>query len=238
VAQSSDHQLVHHLQGGRDHAGGDDGGHRPAAGIDGVVDGEEGLDALGQAGDLRHDLGADAEGAFAAHEHAGEVVAQRIGGSSAQLHHLAVGLDHGHAQDVVGGDPVLEAVGAAGILGHVAAQGRGLLAGGIGQELIAHGRQGVAQLQVEQARLHPGPQAGAVHFQDPVHADHLDHQAALEGDGAAGEVGAPAPGHEGASVPVADFHHPGHFLGGVDERHGFGPALLKEPIILVELEIH
>ena len=233
-----DHQLVHHLEGRRHHTRGHDGRHRLAALLDAVVDGQHGLHALGQADDADHHLGAHAEGALAAHEDAREVVARRVRRHPAQFHDLTVRQHHGHAHHVVGGDAVLEAVGSAGVLCHVAAQGRGLLAGGIRQILVAQRRQGLAQLQVEHARLDPGPQAALVHFQQPVHADHLQHHAALEGDGAAAEVRAAAAGDRGHAVGVAELQDAGHLLRGVDEDHRVGAALLEVGIVLVQLEVH
>jgi len=134
--------------------------------------------------------------------------------------------------------PVLEAVRAPGVLRHVAAQGRRLLAGGIGQELVAQGRQGIAQLQVEHARLHPGPEVHRVHLQQLVHADHLDDHPASKGDGAPAQVRAAAPGQEGDSLRVADLDDRSHFLRGVDEHHGVGAPLLQVGVVLVELQVH
>ena len=75
-----------------------------------------------------------------AHEDAGEVVARQVQRLAAELDHLPLGSDHLQPQHVVGGDAVQQGVGAAGVLAHVAADGAGLLAGGVGDVSRGRGR--------------------------------------------------------------------------------------------------
>ncbi len=139
---------------------------------------------------------------------------------------------------MVRGDAVLEAVGTAGVLRHVAAQRGCLLAGGVGQVLIAQRGQGIAEFQVEHARLDARPEIGDVHLENPVHPDHLDHDAALDGNGAAGEIRAPTARNKGNTELVADLDHPRDLLGGGHEDNRVRAPLLQIRIVLVELEVH
>ena len=98
-----------------------------------VVDGQDGLDHLRLAHQPHDDLGHQRHGAFRAGQQAGQIVAGQIG-------FLAAGGDDGairqhdfQAQHVIGGDAVGQRVRAAGVLRHVAADGAGALAGGIGR---------------------------------------------------------------------------------------------------------
>ena len=94
--------------------------------------GEQGAHRLGQPHQPDGDLGGDAERALGADERAEQVVAGRVGRLAAEPHDVAVGrddLDPGH---VVGGEAVLQAVRAAGVLRDVAADRADLLADGSG----------------------------------------------------------------------------------------------------------
>ena len=133
--------------------------------------------------------------------------------------------------------PYLKQCGPPEFSADVAAQGGRLLAGRIGKVLVAEGRQRGAQLQVEESGLHSGPQIGAVHLQDPVHPDHLEDDAALEGNGAAAEIRSPAARYEGDVVPVTGPHDAGHLVRRGDEDHRVRPPLLEIGVVLVELQI-
>ena len=85
--------------------------------------------------------------------------------------------------------------------------------------------------------MHPGPQIRAVHLQDPVHPDHLEDDAALEGDGPAAEVRTAAARHERNVVLVARPDDSGHLVGRMDEDHRVRAPLLQVGIVLVELEV-
>ena len=69
---------------------------------------------------------------------------------------LAVRQHHLEPQHVVGRDAVLQAVGAAGVLGDVAADRAGLLAGRVGRVVEAVRRDGAGDVEVGHARLHDG----------------------------------------------------------------------------------
>jgi hypothetical protein len=114
------------------------------------------------------DARGDPEGPLGAHEDADEVVARRVGRRVAQHRDGAVGQDDLQRQDVVGGDAVLERVGAAGVLGDVAADGARVLARGVGRVVKPVGRDGLRKMHVDDARLHPGLAVEHVDLQDLV----------------------------------------------------------------------
>ena len=118
-----DGEAVHDLHGGGKLAGGDDVGDGLGGGGDGVEGGEDDLNRLGLAHDAEGHFGGDAEGAFGADEDAEQIVAGSVGRFAAEGDDLAGGEDDGHLEDVGDGEAVLEAVGAAGVFGDVAADG-------------------------------------------------------------------------------------------------------------------
>ena len=94
------------------------------------------------------DLGDDGQRALAADEHADQIEPGRIFGGTAESDDLALGRDDLEAEDVVDGDAVLERVRAAGVGGHVAADGAGALARRIGGVVVA----GAGQVAIESRR--------------------------------------------------------------------------------------
>ena len=71
-----------------------------------------------------------------------------------------------------------EAVRTAGVVGHVAADRAGLLAARIGSEVQAVDGDGAAEVEVEHARLDPGPTCVRIDRADPVHlGERDDHRA-------------------------------------------------------------
>ena len=81
---------------------------------------------------------------------------------------LALDREAAHAQHVVQRQPVLQAVHAAGVLGHVAADGAGDLAGRVGRVVQAVRRGGLADRQVAHAALHDRGAADRVDLEDLV----------------------------------------------------------------------
>jgi hypothetical protein len=128
-----DRDPVHHLDRARDHAGLHDLRHRLARRVRGVEERHERLDRLGRGHHAQPHLGGDPERALRADERAEQVVARGIELRTAQRDQLAVGQDDLQPAHVVRREPVLEAVRAAGVLGHVAADGAHDLRAGIGR---------------------------------------------------------------------------------------------------------
>jgi hypothetical protein len=88
---------------------------------------------------LDGDLGGHRQHALAADHHGQQVQAGRVQRLGAELHRLALRREAAHAQHVVQRQAVLQAVHAAGVFGHVAADGAGDLAAGVGRVVQAVG---------------------------------------------------------------------------------------------------
>ncbi len=157
----------------------------------------------GDAQQAHEGLRDDAERALGADDDAGEVVAGQVARGAAGPDDAAVRQHQLEAEDVVGRDAVGQAVRPAGVLGDVAADGAGALAGGVGGVVEAVLRDGLAQLQVDDAGLDQRGQVLDVDLEDALHARHGDEHAAHGRDGAAAEAGAGAARHHGQVVARA-----------------------------------
>jgi hypothetical protein len=112
----ADRLLIHHLEGGGQEAGADDGADRAARVVDVVEEGEQRLHGLGQRQQPDVDLGGDAERPLAADEQPRQVQPGILAGAAAEPDDAAVGQHDGEAEDVVRRDAVLQAVRPAGVL--------------------------------------------------------------------------------------------------------------------------
>ena len=101
--------------------------------------------------------------------------------------------------------PYLKQCGPAGVLGDVAAHRGGLQAGRVGSVVEAVGSERRGDVQGEDARLDGHAQVGDVDLEHLVHAAHLDDHRPVQGQRAAAQVGAVAPGHERDLLPVQDL---------------------------------
>jgi hypothetical protein len=125
----------------------------------------------------------------------------------AELDHLALDRHAAHAQHVVHGEAVLQAVHAAGVLGHVAADGAGDLARRIGRVVQAEGRGGLADGQVAHARLHDRRARVRVKLDDAVELRQRQQHAGLVRQRAAAQPGAGAARHHRCAELVARAQH-------------------------------
>ena len=121
--------------------------------------------------------GDDAEGALGADDRAEQVVAGGVGGRAAERHGVAVGGDEVGAEDVVGGEAVLEAVRAAGVLRDVAADRADLLARRVGRVVVAVRGRRPGDVEVDHAGLDDGALVVAAHVADRPHLRGHDQHA-------------------------------------------------------------
>ena len=138
---------------------------------------------------------------------------------------------------MVGGDAVGQGVGAAGIFRHVAADGAGALAGGVGGIKIAACLDRQGDVQVDHPGLHHGALVFQIDFEDPVHASESDEDSALERDGAAGESGSGAPADERHLELARDFDQRRDIRGAAGEDHQVGAVFIDAAIVLVQSEV-
>ncbi len=229
-----DGQRVHHLDRGGHDPGGDDVGDRAPARLERVVGGEHQVHRLGRGGQLDDDLGDDAERAFRAGERAEQVVAGRRARAVAEPGQLAGGRDDLQPEHVVDGEPVLEAVRAAGVLRDVPAYRADDLTGRVGRVEQPVRRGGLRHRQVRHAGLDDRAPRHRVDLKHAPHPRHHDQHALGVRHRAAGQAGAAAARHERHAGPRADPHDGGDLgrgLGQHDERgHG---AVRGQPVALV-----
>ena len=189
-------RAVHHFKASRDDAGGDHAGHRVAAGDDVVERRHDDARRLRLGHQLDRHFGDDAEHAFGADEDRQQVQAGRVKRLAAQFDDVAVDGGDPHAQHVVHGQAVFEAVHAARIFGHVAADGAGDLRGRVGRVIQAERCGRFRNGQVAHARLdHRGARV-LVDAHDAVHARGGDDDAVGDRQCAAGQAGAGAARHD------------------------------------------
>jgi hypothetical protein len=238
--------LVHHLQRRRNDACRDHRAHGLAGGPHTRERGEHRPDAGRQRLEPDGDLQRDPEHAFAADEQAHEVGAPGLSMRRPERRRRAVRQHDVECDDVVRSHAVLEAVGAAGVLGYVAADGARRLAGGIGDVLEPVRGDRLRQPGVHHARLHDCPAATRVHLQDPVQAGERDEHRVGVGQCAAGEPGTRPPRDERDTEHVKEpdelddlpatsrnHHRAGERLMGREPVHGvrgeLGPPVAHPP---------
>ena len=134
----------------------------------------------------------------------------------------AVGQHHFQRQHVRGGEAVLEAMRAAGVLGDVAADGADRLRRRVGRVEIAAGARRAGDVRIDDARLDDDARVGNVHFEDAVHARQADDDAALDRQRAAAQARARAARDKGKPVAVADAHDGLHLIRRAGQDHGGG----------------
>ena len=157
---------------------------------------------------------------------------------AAELDDLAVGEHDGQAGDVVDREAVLEAVGAARVLGHVAADRADLLARGVGRVEEAVRRDGARHVEVRDPRLDHDPLRREIDLEDAVHPRERDDDPIGDREGAAGEAGAGAARDERDALAGADADDRPHLGGraGEDDELGRG-APAREPVAVVDAEL-
>ena len=161
----------------------------------------------GDRGQLDDDLGDDAERALRAGERAEQVVSVNRARAVAEPRQLAGRCHDLQAEHVVDGEPVLEAVRAAGVLRDVPAHRADHLRGRVGRVEQAVRRGGLRHRQVGHAGLYHRAPRHRVDLEDAAHPRHDDQHARGVRHRAAGQAGAAAARHERHAGPRA---HPDH----------------------------
>src|SRR6516225_11682535 len=233
----AEHHAIEHLDGDRsDGAGGDLGDG--AAGVGTRFENRQhGLDALGPVREANRDFRDQHHRAFRPGEEAGEVVAGQIELSAAGFHHRTVGEDQFEAKHMIGGDAVGQRVRAAGVLGHVASDGAGALAGRIGRIEIAGVLNGQGQVQVDHTRLDHGSLIAEIDLEDAVHARERHGDAAFSWDGTAGKPGAGAAAYQRHFELTPDFDDGRNLFGRTRENDEIGSMLVDAAVVFVDGEV-
>lgn len=153
-------------------------------------------------------------------DEAEQVVTGRVQRLAAELDHRSVDQHHPDAEQIVGGDAIFQAVGAAGIHADIAADRAGELRARIW--CIEKPVRGDAfrDVQIGDAGLNHGDAVRQIDFKDAVHLRQAEHDGILLRNGAAGERSAGAAGHDGNAVTVAITHDSRNFSRGARQGDG------------------
>ena len=219
VFDGGGHRPVHHLQAGRDDARCNDGGHRIAGLAQVVKAGHDAARQLRLGHQLDRHFGGHGQHALAANHHAEQVVTGRIERGAAKLDGLAldgVALD---LQHVVHCQTIFEAVHAARVFGHIAADGAGDLAGRIGRVVQPVGRCGFRDGQVAHAALHGGRARSHVNVEDLVELGQRQRHAQPMGHGAARQARTSPARDHGYGQRMTGFQHRLDLGVGFRQRH-------------------
>ncbi len=137
-------------------------------------------------------------------------------------------------REVVGGHAVFEAMHAAGILRHVAADGAGDLRGRIGRVVEAGMLDSLRHREIGHARLDHGDAVGKIDLADAVELGHAEENAVGQRQCAAGQRGAGSARHHLDALAVAIGEHAAHLLRGLRQHHHHGERPVGgEPVGLV-----
>ncbi len=213
------HGLVHHLQPGGDDAGGDHRSHRIARFAQVVKAGHDAAGQLGLGHQLDSDLGGHCQHALAADHHAHQVVAGRIKRVATKLDGLAFHGEAAHLEHVVERQTVFQAVHAARVLGHVAANRAGNLAAGVRRVIQPIGRGRFTDSQVAHAALHHRRAAALVYLQDFVELGQRERNPHGVGHGTTRQAGARAARHHRHIQAMTHPQHCSHLLFSFRQGH-------------------
>ena len=232
-----DRQAVHDLHRARQQACGDDAGDGVARGLQRRVRREHRAIGLGPRDEAHRDLDRDAEQPLGAYEQARQVGPHVFHAVAAEAHHLAVGQHHLESQHVIGRHAVAEAVRAARVEGHVAADGAYRLTRWIGRVVEAVRLTGDRDVEIDDPRLHHGDAVHRVDPQDAVHPVEGDDDAVFDGHRSARQARARPARHERHAAGVAQPHRVHDVLRRLGQHHRERPgAKGREAVALVRRE--
>ena len=174
---------------------------------------------LGLAQDAHGHFRDDPEQPLRAGHQPHQIVAAVVEVLAAQANHLAVDQHHLETEDVVGGEPVFQAVHPARVLGDVAADGAGDLARRIGRVVEPARRDRIGDGKVGHAGLRDDAAVGVVDVEDAVELAEAQDDAVSERQRAARERGPGAARHHLHAALVAQPEHPRDLRGGLRQDH-------------------
>ena len=167
----------------------------------------------------RH-LGNDGQQAFRADHQRQQVIAGRVEGVIAEFDHLAGHGDAAHAQDVMHRQAVFQAMHAAGVFRHVAADAAGDLRTGIGGVVQPMRRRRLGDGQVAHAGLDHGDPRHRVEVQQALHFRQAKQDTMAVRQGAAGQARAGTARHHRHAEALAGLEYRHHLRLVLDQDHG------------------
>ena len=209
-----DRRAVHHLHAARDDAGADDRGDA-IAGVCGRGKADQQCPRRWRLFEDAHgDLGDYPEQALGAGHHPHQIVALGIEMLAAEADDLAVHQHHFEAEQIVGGEPVFEAVHAARIFRDIAPDRAGDLARRVGRVI----KPGTLDRMGDREIGHPGLDDDAavvvVDIEDAVELGHAEEDPVGQRQGATRQRGAGAARHDLHPLGLAIAQHRGDLRDG------------------------
>ena len=231
ILRRLDGRPVHHFHAAGDDAGGDDiGDALPGILRRGKAD-EQGARRLGLFQDADGHFGDDAEQALRSGHQAEQVIALGIQVLAPDADHLAGDQRHLDAEKVVGGEAVFEAVHAARVLRHIAADGTGDLRGGIGRVIEALAFHRLGDGEIGDARLHHRGAVVIIDIEDAVELAHAQEHSIGERQRTAREARSGAARHHPDAVVVAILEDGADLRRGLRQNHAQGKlAIGRQPV--------
>src|SRR6516225_3708344 len=199
--------------------------------------GKQRADACRALDDAQNDLRGDAQGAFGADKDAGKVIAGRIERFPTEMHERAVGKNNFQAEDVRGGEAVLEAMRAAGVFRDVAADAANRLRRRIGCVEIILGRDATGDVQVDDSGLYDNTRVRKVHLVDAIHACQAQDNAVGDRQRTTAQARARTARNERNFFAMAEAHDGLHLLGGRRKQNrAWQYAKIREAVAFVGVQ--
>jgi len=234
VLGGADRRVIHHLEPAGDDSGGDDRGHGLAGLLDVVECGQYDLCTLRFRQQLDRDLDDNAKQALRTGEQRQQVVPRRVERLAAERDEFAVNGQELDAQHIVYGEAVFQAMHAAGVFGHVAADRAGNLRRRIGGVIEAMRGRGLADGEVAHTRLDDGGAVERVNLEDAVEFRERQQHAVGQRQGAARQSGSGAARHDRNPMFVTQLQNGLDLFKGFGQRHEAGQgAVGGKPIAFV-----
>ena len=215
-------RLVHHLHSRRDDAGRNDPGHAIASLLGRTKPQQNRARGCRFVQNAHRDLGHHPEQAFRTGHQAKKVIGVGIKVFAAKFQNFAADKHKFDAQNIVGGQPVFQAMHPAGIFSHIAADRAGNLAGGVGGVIKSALIDRVGNAQIGDAGLGDDTAVVIVDFDNLVQFGKAQDNPVGQGQGAARQRGAGPTWHHVDLVLVAVFEDFGHLRGGFGQHHQEG----------------
>ena len=231
-------EVVHHFDGGREHACGNDTADGGASFVSGRKGGEKRSDAFGTLGDAEDDFCGDAKSAFRADKDACQIVSGRVESFSAEVNEGAVRENDFKAEDMSGGETVFQAMRAPRIFRDVSADSANGLRRRIGGIKIFLRLDDAGDVEIEDAGFDDDAGVRDVDFKDAIHAHEAEDDAVRDGERAAAQARAGATRDEGNFFAVADADDGLDLLSGRRKQHSAGhDAKIGEAVAFVGVEL-
>ncbi len=176
--------------------------------------------SCGFGNEFHRDFGDDGQHAFTAHHHGQQIEARRVQRLRTELHRLAVRHEAANPQHVVQRQTVLEAVHAAGIFGHVAADAARDLAARVRCIVQTERRRRLADGEIAHPALHDGGAGVGIDRQDLIELGERKNDAPRVRRGAAGQSGSRPARNDRYTQAVADLERRRHLCFRFGKHHG------------------